>query len=548
MTVDVEDIEQILIDEAAAAGATPDQWASLEWRLDNLYWIVDKKAQTARFSLNKQQRAFIKRLWYRNLILKARQLGFSTLVAILQLDQALFTHNFNGVIVADTLPNASKLFGKTLFAYEHLPELMRQAMPMVRRDNSGYLVIGHTDEQGMPANSTISVGVSARGGTVNLLHVSELGKIALKFPQRAEEIKTGALPAVVPEGITIIESTAEGAFGLFWELCEPAIKRMREGAPETVKDWRLHFFPWYEADEYRLSLEDTALVEVPAAMTAYFNKLEVELHITIDPQQRAWYVKEQETQKKKMKQEYPSTPEEAFEQAIEGAVYGNEMTWLREQNRLLPEMGIDLNYPVHTFWDFGVSDMTAIWFMQCINLQFRWFLYLEDNGRGLGWWWRERLEAHRARYRYRWGKHFLPHDAEAEILGEVVTTKRRILEGMGMGSFDGGQIVVVPRIATISQGIELTRKALGGQHWFDKRMPDWDNGQQMGCGQGIKCLDGYQFVWNDKVGVWSSEPLHNWASHGADAWRQFAQGWTDTGLTNNASAWSAFKNRPRRSV
>lgn len=546
MTADtLEDPAQLLIDFAEAAGATPEQWASLEWRLDNLYWIVDKQAKVIRFVMNDQQRAFIRRLWFRNLVLKARQLGFSTLIQLLHLDQAIFNPNHIGVTIADTLPNASKLFGKVEFAYAHLPDLMQEAYPIARKEVGTLLSIEHHDEQGRPANSSISVGVSSRGGTVQLLHVSEIGKIALKFPQRAEEIKTGAIPSVPGDGVIVLESTAEGAFGLFWELCEPAIKRWHEKTPETSLDWRLHFFPWFEAAEYRMPAEEVDMVEIPPRLSAYFRKLEVELGITLDPQQRAWYAKTAETLKGKMKQEYPATPEEAFEQAIEGAVYGEQMTWLRENGRL-GTVPLDPNYPVDTIWDFGVSDMTAIWFHQIIGLQHRWFYYFEKNGKGLRWWWNEFLEPHRTRHKYRWGKHVLPHDAEAEILGEVVTTKRKILEGLGMGRGDGGSIVVVPRIATIGQGIEITRRALMGNHWFDKRKPDFDKGEDMGAGHGVACLDGYQFTWDDKRGVWSTEPLHNWASHGADAWRQHAQAPEGSLLGSTADSLQRFKQRTRR--
>ena len=95
----------------------------------------------------------------------------------------------------------------------------------------------------------------------------------------------------------------------------------------------------------------------------------------------------------------------------------------------------------------------------------------------------------------------------------------------------------------------MTRKALEGNHWFDKRVADPDNGDDMGCGQGIKALDGYQFLWDDKRGVWSTEPAHNWASHGADGWRGFAQGWRDTysGKAGGSIAGlEKFKNRKRK--
>lgn len=502
------------------------QLDSLEWRLDNLYWIVNKEGKAVQFAMNAQQRAFIKRLWNRNLILKARQLGFSTLMQILHLDQAMFVSNHTGVVIADTLPNAGKLFSKVEFAYDHLPDLIKQMFPVANKTKGSGIEFAHPDEEGNANPSRISVSVSSRGGTVNLLHISELGKIARKFPQRAEEIRTGAIPSVPLDGITVIESTAEGAFGLFWELCEPAMKRAEAGTPETALDWRLHFFPWYECEDYTLTDADAALVDIPDSLKAYFAKIQAELRITLTVGQRAWYAKTMETQGKKMKQEYPSTPKEAFEQAVEGAVFGEQMTKLREQGRL-GVVPLDINFPVNTFWDFGVNDANVIWFHQQVGVQHRWFYYIEGSGKGLRYWWLDVCEKHRHRYGYTWGTHYLPHDAEAEILGEVVTTKRRILEGLGMGSGDGGDIVVVPRVATISQGIEITRQALAGNHWFYDKTPDEDNGDFMGAKNGIKCLDGYQYEWDEKRGMWSNLPLHNWASHGTDGWRQFAQGYRE---------------------
>lgn len=519
MTADATDI---VADFAALSGATPEQWRSLEWRLDHLYWIVDKRAKNVPFRLNEQQRHLVRNLWYRNIVLKARQLGFSTLMQLIALDQVIFNRDFVAAVISESLPSAGKLFKKIEHAYAHLPPLLQQAYPLASRAKETSITIAHDDTDGRPHPSTVSVSVSTRGGTVNFLHVSELGKIALKYPQRAQEIVTGAFPSVPPDGVIVVESTAEGAFGEFYELCEPAMKRAQAGKADTQLDWRLHFFPWYECRDYRLPDEDVPHVEVPQTLRQYFSRLEAELRIKLDPNQRAWYAKTSETLGHKMRQEYPSTPKEAFEQAISGAVYGDEMTRLREQGRLTV-VPLDPNFPVNTFWDLGVNDATAIWFHQHIGLQHRWFYYREGSGKGLRYWWIEVCEEHRRKHGYRWGAHYLPHDAEAEILGEVVTTKRRILESLGMEN-----IVCVKRVATIAQGIEITRAALGGNHWFYDRIPDEENGDDMGAGLGIKCLDGYQYEWDDARGIWSREPLRNWATHGADAWRQFAQGYRET--------------------
>lgn len=473
------------------------QWRSLEWRLDNLYWIVDEHGHAVKFVMNDEQREFIRNIWSRNLILKARQLGFSTLMQVLELDQAMFNANHNGVVIADTLPNAGKLFSKVEFAYARLPAELVQAMPIKSQASKSLLEFAH--------GSTIYVSTSSRGGTVQLLHVSELGKIARKWPERAAEIVSGAFESVPSDGCIVVESTAEGAAGEFYDLVSVAMKRKAEGAPETPLDWRLHFFPWFKKPAYRL---DPRLVIVSSQDHAYFDKLQAMLGVKIDPEQRAWYVKKRETQKRMMKREYPSTPEEAFEQAVEGAVFGDEMTQVREAGRITV-VPLDVNYPVNTFWDFGLGRRNPIWLHQRIGLQNRWVKYFDDFGKGLGWWWRH-LETWRlAHGEFRWGHHYLPHDADAEILGESVTTKHRILEESGMRN-----IKVVPRVAEKSIGIDLMRAKLPADNWFDR----------VECDEGIKVLDAYQYEWNEKLGTWSKTPLPNWASHGTDAWMQFAQG------------------------
>jgi hypothetical protein len=158
---------------------------------------------------------------------------------ILELDQALFNANHNGVVIADTLPNAGKLFSKVEFASSQLPEALRARC---RSRAAGQ------DEPGVRARLDDLRRHQRRGGTVQLLHVSELGKIARKYPQRSEEIITGAFESVPADGCIVVESTAEGAAGEFYDLVMPALKRKQEGAPESALDWRLHFFPWYQKE------------------------------------------------------------------------------------------------------------------------------------------------------------------------------------------------------------------------------------------------------------------------------------------------------------
>ena len=145
------------------AALSPDaRLDDLEWRLDNLYWIVNKDAKAVPFTMNDQQRDFIANLWHRNLILKARQLGFSTLMQVLELDQAMFNRDFNCVVIADTLPNAGKLFKKVEFAYEHLPDLIKAMFPIIKKNQGSEIVFGHVDADGKLHPSTISVRAPAQ--------------------------------------------------------------------------------------------------------------------------------------------------------------------------------------------------------------------------------------------------------------------------------------------------------------------------------------------------------------------------------------------------
>ena len=153
------------------------------------------------FIPNRAQKRLLKALWHRNVILKARQLGFTTLVCIVWLDTALFSENMRCGIIAQDREAAEVIFrDKVKFAYENLPEELKAAMPLAR-DSASELLFAHN-------NSSIRVATSMRSGTIHRLHISEFGKICAKYPDKAKEVITGSIPAVPKSGILIIESTA----------------------------------------------------------------------------------------------------------------------------------------------------------------------------------------------------------------------------------------------------------------------------------------------------------------------------------------------------
>lgn len=190
---------------------------------------------------------------------------------------------------------------------------------------------------------------------------------------------------------------------------------------------------------------------------------------------------------------------------IEGSIYGKEMEWLYLHNRVC-DVPIERAVPVFTFWDLGRNDTTAIWFMQRVGLENRFVDYYENNGEGLAHYIaflqdRARTEG------YIYGEHYLPHDVE---ITELTTNKsrRQVLEEARVGT-----IVTVARIADVNEGIEMTRRAFSSC-WFHRER----------CKRGLAALKNYRRKWNPDHQTFQAQPLHNWASNGSDAYRQFAQG------------------------
>ena len=267
------------------------------------------------FRPNRAQKRLIRRLWYRNLILKARQLGFTTLIAILWLDHALFNANQRCGIVAHERDAAESIFrDKVRFAYDNLPDALRVLMPL-KKATETELLFGHN-------TSLIKVAVSLRGGTFHRVHISEFGKICAKYPLKASEVITGTLPAVPLDGIVVIESTAEGQGGSFHDMSTRAEALSELQRQLTKREYRFHFHAWWSAPEYRM---DPAGVVITAKDHEYFDTVEAAANTTLSIEQRAWYVATRDTEfagdPAKMWQEYPSTSKEAFQKSMEGAYY-----------------------------------------------------------------------------------------------------------------------------------------------------------------------------------------------------------------------------------
>lgn len=480
------------------------------WRLNNLYRIQDKDGNDVRFRMNPVQAAVDQALHNRNVVLKSRQHGITTWACIRALDTTLFRSNTNSGIIAHTKEDADKFFrGKIRFAYDRLPEWLRELRPIDRWDGNGEMVLGNM--------SRIVVGVSLRSGTYQRLHVSELGKMDETDPQRANEVVSGALNTVPVGGIATVESTARVAHGQFYGMCQRAMRYQRlieAGAIErlTPLDYKLFFLPWFD-DPTNEMVEQ---IDLTAENLDYFARIEAETGATLRPPQRYWYAKKAEEQTDQMYLEFPSTPEEAFWVSSEGAYFSKLIARAEQQGRITNIPFIP-GIPVNTFWDLGRNDCNAIWFHQQVGVWHHFIDYYENSGEGAPFY-AGILQKRAADLGYVYGTHYLPHDADVvDYTRGDHKTRGQVLQDLGVQP-----LVVVPRIENKLDAIEMVRQALPRCRFDRVRCGELEPGSGRG---GIPALRQYRKAWNEKAQVWSTKPYHDWSSNGADAFCQFAQGY-----------------------
>lgn len=197
----------------------------------------------------------------------------------------------------------------------------------------------------------------------------------------------------------------------------------------------------------------------------------------------------------------------SFEAAVRGAFYAEELRMLQENNRICaiePERAVR----VHTAWDLGVRDSTAIWFIQCVGAERRLIDYYEASGVGLDHY-VEVLEDRKRSVKnpngYLYGTHYFPHDIAVRELTSG-KSRRETLEEMGI------TVDIVPA-HNVLDGINAVRRGLNNALIDGER-----------AHRGLECLRNYRREYNERLKDWSQAPLHDFASHGADAVRMFFVG------------------------
>lgn len=461
-----------------------------EWRLDHLYWIINKDGLLVPFIMNRFQRYLLSNIWFLNIILKARQLGFSTFIAIYILDQCIFNSNLNCGIIDITRDDATKKLDKIKLAWKYfgykqeensdgkLVPVPSGFTEIIQKELS--LEKENEQEVGFSNGSTISVGTSYRGGTLNILHVSELAKICKRNPLKAEEIKTGALNAVAKGQMAFIESTAEDGEGYFYDLCDRAEKNYQANRTLTQMDWKFFFFPWWQEESYQLKppkdwRQSTEILE-------YFLRVETEISRTLDISQRYWYIKKKEDQGDAMKKEYPATSIEAFEASTEGRYYKKIMLQLHANDQIC-EFDIEKGYEIDTYWDLGRRDATAIIFVQKIGKEIRIVDFFEGNDEHVSFFINEVKKKD-----YLYGKHWLPHDSKFQHLSAEKNVYRQVEEAFGHN-----KVTDVENLS-VEVGINEVRKTLKNC-WFKRSTTELL----------VHHLENHSKKWNVSLGRYTTE-------------------------------------------
>lgn len=207
-------------------------------------------------------------------------------------------------------------------------------------------------------------------------------------------------------------------------------------------------------------------------------------------------------------EQYEQEFECSFEAAIMGAFFGREMAEAERSGRLMAKPIYEPTLPVHTAWDLGMSDSTAIWFFQVAANEIRVIDFYQANGLAL-----PHYVSMLASKPYKYGDDWLPHDAKVRELG---TGRSRVetLKSLGRTS-----LRLVPD-HHLMDGINAARMTLA-RCWFDAAK----------CNDGIEALRQYRREYDQKTRAFRQTPRHDWTSHAADAFRYLSMAWRELTAT-----------------
>ncbi len=446
---------------------------SFTYFLNNYVWIEDKASHTAiKLELWPEQEKIISTIVESPLliILKARQLGLTWLIAAYVLWQTLRNRLYLTVVISVNEELSIEFLERVYFIMDRCPKWLGTAGAPIKTRSKQVLEIQHLRGLVGTIKSLPTTEMGAQSKTPNLLIMDETCKNRM-----SRAIFNASYPGIeAAKGQVILISNAikEGAGWYFTRDLYIATMRGLNKFRRIFLSWAAH--PGRPAD-----FKEQMLL---AGMS-----------------------------KRDIDENYPDTEEEAIEDRnIKGVYYSRQMTEARKDKRISSVPYVE-GHEVNTFWDLGIDDANTIWFMQQIGREYRFIDYYENYGMGFSHYAKVLKEKP-----YVYGDHYMPHDVEKREMGgdtDVALSRKEVAENLGIRP-----ILTVKRAKdsqAILNGIEAVRNILG-QCCFDEEK----------CAKGILGLEAYQSEWDEEKEKLGNKPLHNWASHPADGFRTFAVGYT----------------------
>ena len=456
-----------------------------------MYRIVDRNGNSIPFKLNHVQENFLDNMHNRNIALKARQLGMSTFAVLYFLDEVLFNENLASGIVSYSVEHAKHIFKKIIgHALDTLPKEIKHLAGIVQRS---------AREVNFNNGSSLRVDTTLRGGSYPLVLISEFGKTCARNPQKAEEVITGTLQAVPKNGTVIIESTAEGTEGYFAEMVMESVRRGNENL--SPLEYKLFFYNWLEEPSYTLEEK----VKYDVSLTDYFDKVEIETGRKILQGQRNWYAVQSILLGDKIKQEFPSTVSESFLSSSDAFYFAEAISIAYAENRVLYSALYDALLPVYVAMDIGVNDLTVIVFFQVAHGEVRIIDYYEDKNKGVDFYAKFLLQDKK----YLYNTIFLPHDSTKRDPLDTANSYERDFRRLFTGT--NTRFLVLDRMdkqLSISHAKIMINRCVFNASKVKKYLDR---------------LSKYRKTWNERLGRFTQEPLHDINSNYADAFRYLAQ-------------------------
>lgn len=464
---------------------------SKEWRLNNLYRIINKNGDSVPFRLNPVQAHFLASPHRRKICLKARQLGMSTACVIDMLDDTLFTENLASGIVSYSMEHAQHIFKRIIgHALDTLPEMIKPLAGVIGRS---------AREITFNNGSILRVDTTLRGGTYPNVLISEFGKTCARNPVKAEEVITGTLNAVPVTGKVVIESTGEGNEGFFAEMVQNASIRGNQNL--SPLEYELFFYPWMWDAEYAMHEK----VEYPVELTDYFDKIARETNALITQEQRNWYALQKALLGEKVRQEFPSTISEAFLSSSDAFYFATHIEEAYQENRCVSISIYDALQPVYVAMDIGVNDLTVMIFFQVVHGEIRVIDYYEDKNKGVNFYAKYLLQDKK----FLVHTIYLPHDSTKRDAIIVENTYERDFKRLFQGTATKFHVLKkTDKNLQISHAkIKLSRCVFA----LTRVKPLLDR------------MAKYRKRWHEATGRYLDEPLHDINSNYADAFQYLCQ-------------------------